>query len=152
MSEEPGQEILSRAQRSPRRGLPNVGSLGVHIRSPQLTAESEPEIFSPTTTVFFSADRGPIQQSLERLIAHVYGKQVSEPNYLGEYERISFETAGNLLQNHLIARFEVSTLFQPFAGPPGTPNRLVLLTGTEGKKYFIVARYDGFTNQLLPPV
>jgi len=96
-----------------------------------------------------------VQQSLERLISHIYGtghRDFTIPPILNGYHQITIPTVQNLLQNSLISRFEISTLLQPFAGPPGTPNRIILLTGFNGEKYFTVGKYDPIQNQILNPV
>jgi len=41
---------------------------------------------------------------------------------------------------------------QPWAGPPGTPNRIFTFQTLDGRKLFVKAQYNQQINQLLPPV
>ena len=96
--------------------------------------------------------RAIVQQSLERLISHVDPTEHDDiPSTLDGYQRLEISAVQNLLQSRNVSRFEISTLLQPFAGPPGTPNRVILLTGLNGQKYFTIGRYDPVRNEILPP-
>ncbi len=59
---------------------------------------------------------------------------------LDGYGQTDYITAEKLFQTDQIVRFEVSRLLQPFAGPPGTLNRIVLLTLISGNRLFVRAR------------
>ena len=85
-----------------------------------------------------------LRETIEALISRLYGLPLSEP----PAELTSFEEASRLLQWGQIVNFTIDPLLQVWAGPPGTPNRIVTLIGRDGLSYLVLARYDPATNQI----
>ncbi len=107
----------------------------------------------PEITSFRTTDYGPVQQSLEMLISQVYGTVPAlTPSIerLAGYKRMFISDIDHLIQQGEILRFEFSTLLLPFAGPPGTRNRVLLFTG-RNDKYYTIAQYDPVHNRMMLP-
>jgi len=109
-----------------------------------------PEPISETS----SADQDTVQQSLERLISHIYKTYQGgpPPPTLGDYHWTHLDDISDMMSTGQIIRYEISTLFQPFAGPPGTPNRVIIFITQNRRKLYTIARYDAFTHKLLPAI
>jgi len=99
-----------------------------------------------------------MELSVQTFFQQIYGLPVETPQSLpvpgvGLYgDFISFEEAANLLSQNLISQVNLDALLQPWAGPPGTPNRVLTLVGTDGRVLFVKAQYDLTTNQIFPPL
>lgn len=98
------------------------------------------------------------QRSFEAYLQQVYGIPLELPDRLpipglgrlhGEF--ISFERATELLTNNRITNYTVDPLLQPWAGPPGGPNRIVTLLADNGMTYLVKAQYDFESGQIFPP-
>lgn len=87
------------------------------------------------------------QESYNTLLHRLYGLDIKPLNNL-----ISFQEATDLFSQSKILGYEIDLLLQPWAGPPGTPNRIVVLFGKNGKIYLIKARYDSRSKQIFSPV
>ena len=99
----------------------------------------------------------PPQESpvLEALIARLYGLPVTPPQALIvnglPVPLIPFQEAVQMLQRNEVERYTIDPLNQVWAGPPGTPNRIVTLIRRDGTLSAVVARYDPNTGQIYPP-
>ena len=91
-------------------------------------------------------------ESYETLTKQLYGIPVQLPEFLIinglRTNFISFPEVPNLQ----IERFIIDPLLQPWAGPPGTSNRIITLFGRNGLTYLVKARLDPATNQIFPPI
>lgn len=94
-----------------------------------------------------------LQMSYETLIKQLYGIPL-EPYPVPEYliinglkvNFIPFQNVTNLQ----IERWIIDPVVQPWAGPPGTPNRIITIFTRNGLTYLVKARYDSVTNQVTP--
>ena len=73
------------------------------------------------------------------------------PDHLDGYTKTSLNDVSPLLSSGQVTRFESPQIMQPWAGPPGTPNRIFTFQMTDGRKLFTIAQYNQETNQLIPP-
>lgn len=62
---------------------------------------------------------------------------------------ISFDQAATLLSTEQIIRWILNPLFQPYAGSPSSPNRIITLHNKNGHMYVVKARYQNGT--IYPP-
>lgn len=95
------------------------------------------------------------RRSLERFLSWYYPSPLAaiiEPDLLEDYTRTSLNEISQLLASGQVTRFETPPVMQPWAGPPGTPNRIFTFQIVDGRKLFVKAQYNQQTNQLLPPV
>jgi len=76
------------------------------------------------------------QKVLEELIIRLYGAKPSDPVILGGYTRINYQRYLTLLRLDRIKESKINPLFQPFAGTPGTPNRILTITTKTGERFF----------------
>ncbi len=106
----------------------------------------------PLIPSYRSNELSTVQKSSERLMSHLYNLPLEEPDILDGYARSDLSTINRLLQEQKIARFDVNIVLQPFAGPPGTPNKVLTFLTDDRRKLFVVARYDPDQNQIFPPV
>ena len=109
---------------------------------PESGTQQRPPEQPRTQPIIVSQPSTLISQSHERLIAWIYNIPVASPNILGEYQKSSLEQINQLLQSGQIARFEMSLMLQPWAGPPGTLNRVLTFQTIDGQKLFVVAQYN----------
>ena len=65
---------------------------------------------------------------------------------------IPFDQITNMLQRNQIERYIIDPVLQPWAGPPGAPNKIITMFGRNGLTYLVKARYDQQTNQIFPPI
>jgi hypothetical protein len=84
-------------------------------------------------------------------MAHVYGLPLPCPEMLDGHLRISYEDSKLLFDREEVVRCEVDPVLQPFAGPPGTLNRILTILTLKREKYFTVCQYDYQTSTHLPP-
>jgi hypothetical protein len=138
--------------------LQRARPLGSPTRSPQMVRqqtvaplfrENPPE--QPTIRQIDIFNR----QSLERFLSWYYPNplgNVIEPDLLEGYTRAGLPEISQLLSSGQVARFESPPVMQPWAGPPGTPNRIFTFQTLDGRKLFVKAQYNQQINQLLPPV
>jgi hypothetical protein len=92
------------------------------------------------------------RRALDRLLAQLYGIPQPEPENLNGFTRMTLPQLAELMQAEQIVRFEIPPLMQPFAGPPGTLNRIITYYTLDGQKLFVKARYDPVSNRIDPPV
>lgn len=94
--------------------------------------------------------------TLQTLIKQLYGLPIDMPSYLFVNELptnfITLEQAGKMLSENQIERTAIDSLLQPWAGHPGSPNKIITLIARDGRLYLVKCRYDSITNQLFPPV
>jgi hypothetical protein len=97
-----------------------------------------------------------INESFETLMKSLYGISVEIPQFLIinglRVNFISFNQSVDMLSRKQIERFIINPLLQPWAGAPGTPNRIITLFGQNGITYLVKARLDPQLNQLFAPV
>lgn len=93
-----------------------------------------------------------IHKSYQSLLRQLYGLQVKLPEYLIinglRVNFISFEQVSNMLKNNEIDRYIIDLILQPWAGLPGTTNRIITLFNKNGTTYLARVRYDLQTNQI----
>jgi hypothetical protein len=82
-----------------------------------------------------------------RLLAWLYNLPFEE-----HVELTPFEELSDRMRTGQIEGFEISTDMQPFAGPPGTPNKIAVFRTTDNQELIVKVRYDPTTNQIFPPV
>ncbi len=70
----------------------------------------------------------------------IYGVSGTEPGILAGYSRIGYSAFSQLLLEQQIQDYLVSNILQPFAGPPGTRNRIVIFTTVDGRHLFTKVR------------
>lgn len=75
------------------------------------------------------------RQTLEALVNRIYGIDVERPSSLDGYQFIR----PNQVQELEIARYDISPLLQPFAGPVGTSKKVILIIALNGWKYYTIA-------------
>lgn len=96
------------------------------------------------------------QASIETLMKQLYGIPVELPLYLVinglNVNFVPLEQIGQMLSQNQIERYIIEPLLQPWAGPPGTQNRIITMFGRNGLTYLVKARYGPQSNQLFPPV
>ncbi len=92
------------------------------------------------------------RQSFERHMANLYNLPTIEPDILDDYSRIEFSKLKDLISNDEILRLEVLPVLQPFAGPPGTENRIVTGITTKREKIFSKCRYNFETQEPSSPI
>jgi hypothetical protein len=130
------------------------GSLfGFSIAQPQTQLEAQIVSSSQPTNLQIPP---LINQSYETLIEQLYSIPVEPPHFLIingiRSNLISFEETARMLQTDLIDRYILDPLLQPWAGPPGTSNRVITLFGKNGITYLAKVKYDQQTNQVFPPI
>lgn len=112
------------------------------IAGPRSVFQSSPRRESPPSE---------IEQSVQTLFRQLYGLPVELPTSLLvdrlEAPFVSFDQVSSLP----IERFTINPLLQPWAGPPGTPNRIITLILRDGRVMIVKARFDPKTNQIFPP-
>ncbi len=88
----------------------------------------------PVTDDVFSIkiQEDSLRNSLYTLARSLYDP-IPIPNVIGEYRRITLEEA-----RQIVGTIAVPPLFQPFSGPPGSPNRIVTIVDPSGNKFFYV--------------
>lgn len=89
----------------------------------------------------FTDDEDLVKESIEIFLKDLYNLPVVTPaglNIDGEnYTFINFSDLGSVMPN--VTRADVDYLLQPWAGAPGTPNRILTLTTNNGQKYLVKA-------------
>ena len=107
---------------------------------------------SPSPRREASSQENPI---LEALIARLYGLPVTPPQALIvnglPVPLVPFEQAVQMLQRDEVERYTIDPLNQVWAGPPGTPNRIVTLIRRDGILSAVLAKYDPSTGQIYRP-
>ena len=97
-----------------------------------------------------------VSQSYETLIKRLYGILVELPEFLIindlRVNFISFQDTASKLQNNEIERYIVDPLLQPWAGVPGTLNRILTLFTRNGMTYLVKVQYNQETAQIFPPI
>jgi hypothetical protein len=88
-----------------------------------------------------------VGESLTRLNAYLYNISQSEPKYPLE----SLDAINELSKYGKIVKFEFKPLLQPLAGPPGSRNRVITFTDSDGKEHSAIAYYDIATNTVKRP-
>ncbi len=83
------------------------------------------------------------RQVLEELIMRLYDVNGAEPGILAGYSRVSYSVFSQLLRDQQIQDYLVNNIFQPFAGPPGTPNRIIIFTTVDGRQLFTKVQLIG---------
>jgi len=103
--------------------------LDVDVEKP-LTPPEHPETLTVSLT----------RESVEEMLRHLYGLPATLPKFIMIEETqvpfISYQEACHLLNSGEITSFEIPPLLQPWAGPLGTKNRVILLIG-KGYKYLV---------------
>ena len=89
--------------------------------------------------------------SYRALLAHLYGLPVELPSHLIinqlRVEFISVERA----KKAVIEKIVLDPMYQPWAGPPGATNRILLLVLKNGTLALTKARYDADTKEISSP-
>jgi hypothetical protein len=151
-------------------------SLNLQSNSPMIAASTEPEHRIPVSPTLEEAPRPSIglpgppgrdghpgmpgpqgppgeckcRPILEKVIANQYGLETDIPNFCQGYVRATVQEVQDLFQRDQIVRIEMNILLQPFAGPPGTKNRIALLSVSSGEKLFVRCQMDSEGN-VFPP-
>jgi hypothetical protein len=92
------------------------------------------------------------QMSYETLLKQLYGLPVQLPEFLIQNGlRITF-IPFEQIPTIQIERYIFDAILQPWAGPPGTQNKIMTIFSKNGITYFAKVRYDQVLNQIFPPV
>ena len=93
-----------------------------------------------TQEVGSNSEKHVTQQVLEELIIRMYGHNFTiEPETLDGYSRMPYSQFIDLYDRGLITQIETPDLLQPFAGLPGTYNRIITFISS-GSKFFTKVR------------
>ena len=121
-----------------------------------VVTETAPSSSPRASESTLSTEQNMLQQSYETLLKQLYGLPVQSPEFLIvnglKVNFVLFEQIANMLSQNQIERFILDPLLQPWAGPPGTPNRILTMFGRNGMSYLVKARYDPVTNQMFAPI
>jgi hypothetical protein len=154
-----GTPSLSRSPTPPRFHSPNFRSLSPQRGLPPLSRSLTPDIIinphiiRPQRNEDVSRDEPDLHKmSYETLLKQLYNLPVQLPEFLIQnglrITFISFEQIPKLQ----IERYIFDTILQPWAGPPGTLNKIITIFTKNGITYFAKVRYDQVSNQIFPPV
>jgi hypothetical protein len=96
------------------------------------------------------------KESYETLLKRLYGIPIQLPDFLIingiRVNFASYQQIIQMLSHNQIEHFVLDPLLQPWAGPPDSLNRILILFGRNGLTHLVKARYDLQTNQIFPPV
>ena len=94
------------------------------------------------------------KESYETLLRRLYDLPVILPPSLPvdgfDLPFLNFNEATQKLQQSEIEQWTIDPLLQPWAGPSGSPNRVITLFGKDGRTWLVRARFDERTNQIFP--
>ena len=94
-----------------------------------------------------------VKKSYETLVKQLYGQPVTIPDHLVlnslRVPFINIERAGQMLSRQEILKYTIDPLTQPWAGPPGTSNRILTLVNKNGQLYLVKALVRG--NEITTP-
>ena len=123
---------------------------GIYGRNPSPVRRSPSPVRSPVRQQESTSDL--FKQSYETLLKQLYGIPVMLPEFLIiNGLRASF-ISFNQLSSIQIERYIIDPMLQPWAGAPGTRNRIVTIFGRNGITYLVKALHNPQSNQIFPPV
>ena len=127
------------------RSNENLDRTLVELLRLQESGEGSSRVTTPSESGRSPLPDNRLEESLKALISRLYRLP------LPDLPMISFEEAGRLIQSGEILSYQIDPLFQAWAGPPGTSNRIITLIGRDGTNYLVLAKYLPGPNQILPP-
>jgi hypothetical protein len=111
---------------------------------------------SRSTNSYLESQYNLLLMSHNTLVKQLYNLRVELPQRLVinglTSNFISLNKIIDMLQRNLIERYIIDPLLQPWAGIPGTTNRIITFFGKDGITYLVKARYDQTNNILYPPI
>ena len=84
------------------------------------------------------------------LIGQLYGTPINTPNNITYMNKEYTYVPYNQLSGYILKSFSIEPLLQPYAGPPGSVNKLMIMNTLRGD-IFTIGQYDSHKNQMLPP-
>ena len=128
--------------------IPRLTSAVSQMRTTEYSPSPQP---SPRREEVVSIEPSEVEQSYQTLLRQLYGLPVELPPALVvnglHSDLVPFDQVSTLP----IERFDINPVLQPWAGPPGTPNRIITLILRDGRVVLVKARFDQRSSQIFPP-